>query len=79
MRNNRIYTLRDEKLYADLSKIHVPTLIIHGIHDKVIPFAQTYELSERIPNSIIVPFQYSGHGTFWEERNKFNEVLWQFI
>ncbi|MFC5560052.1 alpha/beta fold hydrolase [Ureibacillus thermophilus] len=74
-----INTLRDEKLYADLSKIHVPTLIIHGIHDKVIPFAQTLELSERIPNSIIVPFQYSGHGTFWEERNKFNEVLWQFI
>lgn len=74
-----INTLRDENLYADLSKIHVPTLIIHGIHDKVIPFAQAQELNELIPNSKVVPFQYSGHGTFWEERDRFNEVLWQFI
>lgn len=74
-----VNTLRDEKLYADLPKIHVPTLIIHGIHDKVIPFAQAHELNERIRNSNIVPFQYSGHGTFWEERDKFNETLWKFI
>ena len=33
-----IVLLRDEKLYEDLPKIVVPTLIIHGIHDKVIPF-----------------------------------------
>lgn len=31
-----IILLRDEKLDADLPKIFVPTLIIHGIHDKVI-------------------------------------------
>lgn len=74
-----IHTLRDENLYADLSKIHVPTLIIHGIHDKVIPFAQAQKLNELIPNLKVVPFQYSGHGTFWEERDRFNEVLWQFI
>lgn len=74
-----INTLRDETLYADLSKVHVPTLIIHGIHDKVIPFAQAHELHQGIKHSRIVPFQYSGHGTFWEERDKFNKVLCQFV
>lgn len=52
-----IITLRDEKLQADLPKIYVPTLIIHGIHDKVIPFSQAQELNEKIRNSQIVPFQ----------------------
>ncbi|GIN39394.1 MULTISPECIES: alpha/beta fold hydrolase [Heyndrickxia] len=74
-----IITLRDEKLYADLQKILVPTLIVHGVHDKVIPFAQAEELNQKIRNSQLVPFHYSGHGSFWEERDKFNELLRQFI
>ena len=59
-----IILLRDEKLYDDLPKIVVPTLIIHGIHDKVIPFSQAQELNQKIRNSQLVPFQYSGHGAF---------------
>ena len=74
-----IALLRDEKLHEDLPKIVVPTLIIHGIHDKVIPFAQAQELNQKIKNSQLVPFQYSGHGPFWEERDKFNQLLTQFI
>lgn len=74
-----IRTLRDENLYGDLAKIHVPTLIIHGIHDQVIPFQQAEELNQRIRHSRLVPFQYSGHGPFWEEKEKFNQVLAQFV
>ena len=74
-----IITLRDEKLYTDLQKILVPTLIVHGVHDKVIPFAQAQELNQKIKNSQLVPFHFSGHGLFWEERDKFNQLLRQFI
>lgn len=74
-----IMTLRDEKLYSDLPKIHVPTLIVHCVHDKVIPFHQAQELNQKINHSQLVPFQYSGHGAFWEERDKFNKLLKQFI
>lgn len=74
-----VVMLRDENLYADLPKIAVPTLIVHGIHDKVIPFAQAQELNRQIRNSRLVPFHYSGHGLFLEERDKFNELLRQFI
>ncbi|WP_342433282.1 alpha/beta hydrolase [Neobacillus sp. FSL H8-0543] len=70
-----IQTLRDEKLDADLPKIGVPTVIIHGVHDKVIPFAQAQELNQKIKNSVLVPFHYSGHGPFWEERDKFNQLF----
>jgi non-heme chloroperoxidase len=74
-----IVLLRDEELHEDLPKIVAPTLIIHGIHDKVIPFAQAQELNQNIRNSHLVPFQYSGHGAFWEERDEFNRLLTQFI
>ena len=30
--------LGEEKLFSDMGKINVPTLILHGIHDKVVPF-----------------------------------------
>lgn len=69
--------LRDEKLYDDLGKVAAQTLIIHGVQDKVIPFAQAKELNRKIRNSYLVPFQYSGHGPFWEEREMFNRILTQ--
>lgn len=72
-------TFRDESLLSDLDKICVPTLILHGIHDKVCLFPLAEELNKRIKNSKLVPFQYSGHGLFWEEREKFNKELAQFI
>ena len=74
-----VVTLRDENLTNDLPKIVVPTLIIHGIHDKVIPFPQAHVVNKLIRNSQLVPFQFSGHGAFWEERDKFNRILIQFI
>ncbi|KHF41680.1 alpha/beta fold hydrolase [Halalkalibacter okhensis] len=73
-----IHLLRDETLYEDMHNIHVPTLIIHGVHDKVIPFEQALELHQNIRNSQLVPFEFSGHGPFWEEREKFNQLLMEF-
>ncbi|MFA5881116.1 MAG: alpha/beta hydrolase [Eubacteriales bacterium] len=72
-------SLRDESLFFDLGKIRVPTLILHGIHDKVCPFPFAVAQKEGIKNSKLVPFENSGHGLFWEERDKFNKELAQFI
>jgi non-heme chloroperoxidase len=72
-------TLRDEPLFSDLSKIHVPTLILHGIHDKVSLFPLAIALNKNIKNSRLVPFENSGHGLFWEEKEKLNKELAQFM
>ena len=72
-------TFRDETLFSDLEKIFVPTLILHGIHDKVCLFELAEAMKEGIANSKLVPFENSGHGLFWEERDKFNEELTTFI
>lgn len=72
-------TFRDETLFSDLGKIYVPTLILHGIHDKVCLFQLAEVMKQGIKNSKLVPFKYSGHGLFWEEHDKFNKELMQFI
>lgn len=74
-----IRTLRDSNLMRDLQMINVPTLIIHGVHDKVIPFAQAQLVHRIVKNSQLVPFDFSGHGPFYEERDRFNYVLSQFV
>ncbi|NMM64962.1 alpha/beta hydrolase [Clostridium sp. P21] len=68
-----------EVLFSDLSAINVPTLIIHGIHDKVVPFSLAKIQNQNIKNSKLVPFEFSGHGSFYDEQDKFNEELMKFI
>ncbi|EES48139.1 alpha/beta hydrolase [Clostridium botulinum] len=71
--------LDEESLFFDLEKISVPTLILHGIHDKVCLFPLAESQRQRIKNSKLVAFEDSGHGLFYDQRDKFNEELAQFI
>ncbi|PKM47706.1 MAG: alpha/beta hydrolase [Firmicutes bacterium HGW-Firmicutes-8] len=71
--------LNEEGLFSDLGKIRVPTLILHGIHDKVCLFPLAEAQRQGISNSKLVPFIYSGHGLFYDERDKFNKELAEFI
>jgi non-heme chloroperoxidase len=72
-------SLRDESLFADLGKIQVPTLILHGVHDQVCPYPLALAMNKGIRNSNLVPLNNSGHGLFWEEWEKVNKELSQFI
>lgn len=72
-------SLRDESLFCDIGKIVIPTLILHGIHDQICPFTLAEAQEKEIKNSKLVPFENSGHGLFWEQRDKFNKELTQFI
>jgi non-heme chloroperoxidase len=71
--------LGEERLFSDLGKIQVPTLILHGIHDKVIlpPLGEIQK--QGIKNSKLVSFEFSGHGLFYDQRDKFNKELVSFI
>ena len=72
-------TWLNEVLFSDLEAIKVPTLIIHGIHDKVVPFELGQVQEQNIRNSKLLPFEYSGHASFYDQREKFNEELVKFI
>jgi non-heme chloroperoxidase len=71
--------LKDSDLREDLKKITVPTLILHGKLDKICSYDLAEQMNKSIKNSVLVPFEKSGHGLFLEETEKFNSELIQFI
>lgn len=71
--------LGEESLFSDLGKIRVPTLILHGIHDKVCLFPLAEAQKQGIKNSKLIAFEDSGHGLFYDQRDKFNKELIKFI
>lgn len=68
-----------EELFWDLGQIHVPTLILHGIHDKIALYPLAVAQHDGIKNSRLISFEHSGHGLFYDEMNKFNQVLARFM
>ena len=74
-----LISLRDERLFSDISKIKIPTLILHGTHDVICPYAFGKYLHENIEKSTLIPLSESGHGSFIEEKDKVNESLLNFI
>lgn len=72
-------SLRDEDLRNDLQQICVPTGIFHGVHDQIVPFPSAQQTHQYIQNSLLIPFENSGHGLFYDELDKFNYCLCQFL
>lgn len=68
-----------ETLFDDLPKIRVPTLILHGIHDQVVPYPLGVVQNQGIMGSKLVTFENSGHGLFYDELDEFNRELVQFV
>ncbi|WNS44743.1 alpha/beta hydrolase [Paenibacillus sp. MMS20-IR301] len=67
-----------EQLFDDLPQICVPALILHGIHDQVCYFPLAEAQHQGIRGSVLIPFENSGHGLFYDERERFNRELANF-
>jgi pimeloyl-ACP methyl ester carboxylesterase len=74
-----LISLRDEDLRGDLPKIKVPTLILHARQDNIVSFALAEQMNKAIEGSQLVPFDKSGHASFIEEKDKFNEEFIKFL
>jgi pimeloyl-ACP methyl ester carboxylesterase len=68
-----------ETLFSDLEAIAVPTLIMQGRHDLIVPFALSEIQQQMIKDAVLVPFEFSGHGVFYDQKDDFNDVLVRFI
>ncbi len=73
-----LVSLRDEELFWDLAQISVPTLILHGVYDRICPYQLALAQKEGIKDAKLVPFETSGHGLFYEEWGKLNRELEYF-
>ncbi|RPE31856.1 alpha/beta fold hydrolase [Kitasatospora cineracea] len=65
---------------ADLSKIDVPVLIIHGDADRTLPLRSTaVPLSEAVLGARLVVLEGAPHGLIWTHAAEVNEELLAFI
>ena len=73
-----LIALRDTDLRKDLTKIKIPTLILHGKQDKICSYDLAEQMKAGITGSQLIPFENSGHSLFLEETEKFNAALIKF-
>ena len=62
-----------------LSAVKVPTLVIHGRHDAILPLAMGEEIKKGIPGAQLAVFEESGHSPGLEEPERFNEMVGAFL
>jgi non-heme chloroperoxidase len=65
---------------ADLPKIDVPVLVMHGTADRILPIAATgVPTHEAIKGSVYVPVEGASHGLCWTHADEVNEALISFL
>ena len=65
---------------SDVSRINVPTLIIHGDADRILPIASTaIPLSKSIKGSRLVVVKGGPHGIIWTHAEEVNSALLEFL
>ncbi len=62
-------------LRAEAKKLAVPTAVLHGTHDALLPLAHGEDLAKRIPGAKLTVFKESGHAPPLEEPEVFNAAL----
>jgi 2-hydroxymuconate-semialdehyde hydrolase len=64
---------------AALAALRVPTLLVHGREDRVIPLEVSTRLSALIPNADLHVFGHCGHWTQIERKDAFNALTLAFL
>jgi non-heme chloroperoxidase len=71
--------LNEESLFDDMKKITAPTLILHGLDDRVCLYPLAIAQNNGIQNSRLVPFESCGHFLFYDQQDRFNKELVRFL
>ena len=65
---------------ADLPKIDVPVLVVHGTEDRILPFGSTAaRLPALIADCTLVPVEGGPHNIGWTHPEEVNSALLEFI
>jgi pimeloyl-ACP methyl ester carboxylesterase len=62
-----------------LAELLMPTLVVWGARDPVVPFQQAYAAAEVIPDCQVRVFQGSGHSVYRERLDEFSATLCGFL
>ncbi len=62
-----------------LPGITVPTLVVHGVEDQLIPVSEAQAMHEAIPKSDLVLVPGAGHLPNLEQPDLFNDAVREFL
>jgi non-heme chloroperoxidase len=75
-----IKAFSETDLNEDLKRIDVPTLVLHGDDDQIVPFPDSAPLSSKIiPNATLKVYPGAPHGLTTTHKDQFNADLLAFI
>jgi non-heme chloroperoxidase len=63
----------------DLKKIDVPTLILHGDVDQIVPIGNAHRSAKLIPNATLKEYPGAPHAIISTSKNDVNEDLLHFL
>ncbi len=63
------------RVTGDLASLQVPILIAHGRYDYVSPYTMWDGIADTLPDATLHLFERSGHQAFFEEPERFDEVV----
>jgi len=77
----KVTTLKEQTtvLINCLSEIMVPTLVVWGAKDPIVPVSQAYAAAKLIPDCQVKVFEDSGHSVYREEIQEFSQLLTRFL
>jgi peroxiredoxin len=65
---------------ADIEKVDVPALILHGTADRILPIDSTArEFAKRLPDAEYVEIEGAPHGLLWTHADEVTQALLTFV
>ncbi|MXP51309.1 alpha/beta fold hydrolase [Pantoea sp. SoEX] len=75
-----VTSFSETNFYYDLSTINIPTLIIHGSNDKILPYEFTSKLTHKlIYNSKLKLYEHGPHGFVFTHQDQLKEDIISFL
>lgn len=65
--------------FSDLRNVRTPTLVVNGVHDEMIPIANSYSLVENLPNAVLLVYPDAGHGSLFQYHESFVRQATAFL
>jgi 3-oxoadipate enol-lactonase len=78
-RRGQITGLASFDVTSRLAEIHVPTLIMHGAQDRIVPVASAQRLADDIAGARLVIFPGAGHAYITDATQAANEEVLRFL
>ena len=71
--------LEGDSVQPLLGRIQVPTLLLHGTRDRIVPYSHARKFADAVPGARFVTFEDSGHGLPGREMVKVNHLVRDFV